>query len=168
MAGVEDGDETRVASWNASTVAVPPELTADWEELPADRVAQLRGFGVWDSGDVEAWLDLFSSDCEFRSLLTDRVEGPAAFNGHDGLKAFWKSQKEIWEDQKHTSERAWRRERLIIVAGHQQVRAKGSGAEVEMRVAFLSERDAEGKIRWAAQFASLDEALEAAKLRGQP
>ncbi len=167
MAGVEDDDETRVASTSPSTTVVPWELAENWEELPAKRVAQLRGFGVWDSGDVEMWIKLFSPDCEFRSLLTDRVEGPSAFSGHEGLRAFWNSQKEIWEDHRHVSERAWRRGRLIIVVGRQHVRGRGSGVEVEMRVAFLSERDADGKIRWAAQFASLDEAVEAAKLRGQ-
>ncbi|MDQ3571266.1 MAG: nuclear transport factor 2 family protein [Actinomycetota bacterium] len=121
----------------------------------------MRGFDAWDRGDLETWIELFSPDCEFRTLVTDSVEG-TAFKGRDGLRAFWMSQQEIWNNPRHVSERAWRRGRLIIVAGRQRAEGKGSGVEVEMPVFFVSERNSRGKIRWAAQFSSLEDAVATA------
>ena len=142
---------------------LPPEL-ADWDAFSPEQVARLSGFQAWDRDDVEPWIERFSPECEFRAYVSDQLED-SVFRGHEGLREFWRAQKEVWEHGRHVVERAWRRGRLILVVGRQQGRGRGSGVEVEMPVVFLSERDENRKVRWSAQFTSLAEALEAAERR---
>jgi catechol 2,3-dioxygenase-like lactoylglutathione lyase family enzyme/ketosteroid isomerase-like protein len=145
------------------TAEGPHELEG-WEPLSPEQIAGFRGFEPWDRNDIEAWIDRFSSDCEFRAYVSDQVED-TVYRGHQGLREFWQAQKEVWEDTRHTIERAWRRGQLILVLGRQHARGKASGVEVELPVVFLSERDEERRVSWSAQYVSIAEALDAARRR---
>jgi ketosteroid isomerase-like protein len=136
------------------------EAPDGWDELPRERVARLRGFDAWRSGDPETWIKRFSPDCEFRSFVSD-LEGEV-YRGHDGLREFLRAQSEVWAEIHMVAERGWRRGRMIMVAGHLATRARHSGVEVDLPIVFLAERERDGRTRWAAQFESLGAAIAAA------
>jgi hypothetical protein len=48
----------------------------------------MRGSEPWDRNDVEAWIDRFSPDCEFRAYVSDQLED-TLYRGHEGLREFW-------------------------------------------------------------------------------
>ncbi len=141
----------------------PLELDG-WEALSPEQIARMRGFELWDRDDVESWIERFSPDCEFRAYVSDRLED-SVYRGHEGLREFWRAQKEVWENPRHVVERAWRRDALLLVLARQHARGKGSGIEIDMPVVFLSERDEQRRVRWSAQFESLSDALDAARQR---
>ena len=141
----------------------PPELEG-WEPLAQDQIAGLRGFEPWERDDLEAWIEQFSPDCEFRAYVSDQLED-SIYRGHDGLREFWRTQKDVWKHSSHVIEHAWSRGAFIIVAARQHGVGRSSGIAVEQPIVALSERNEQRKICWAAQFLSLGDALAAAGQR---
>ena len=140
-----------------------PQLEG-WQQLSQDQIASFRGFDSWDHDDIENWLAGFSDDCEFRAFLSDQL-GDSVYRGHDGLREFWRTQKDVWRDNHHVIENAWSRDGFILVAARQGGVGKASGVAVEQPIVILSERNEQRKVCWSAQFATLADALRAAERR---
>ena len=94
-----------------------------------------EGYEVWNSGDLDAWLELLDPEVE-----TVFYAGPDAstYRGHEGVRQWYREGLEAWD--------GWGRiepdeivdlgDRVLVTA-RWRVRGKGSGLEVESRQALL-------------------------------
>jgi ketosteroid isomerase-like protein len=88
-----------------------------------------------NGGDIEGVVEL----CEpgFRLDMSERVFNPETYEGHDGIRRFYADVRDVWQDYR------WDPEELLDAAPHvvalvnAQGRGRGSGLEVDRRVALV-------------------------------
>jgi ketosteroid isomerase-like protein len=122
---------------------------------------------AWGRRDIDAALAYTDPQIEL-DWSESRAPFSGIYRGHDGLRRFWASLWEAWDEFRVIVE-----EEIVecgegrhITATAARARGRGSGIEVESRGAVLwTVRD--GKIAGAKLFQSKDEALEAVGLSAE-
>ena len=123
-----------------------------------------RGYGLFNSGDVDAWLATLSPDVE----LDERFLAPDAtvYHGREGVRRWWNVGTEVVEPPRLTVLRWFDGGDAVVTDVTARVRGLGSGAETTARLAHAF-RIRDGKIVYLGSFATVAEALEAVGLSEQ-
>jgi uncharacterized protein len=113
--------------------------------------------------DTRTVLDLYDPEVEWdvsRSPMA-RLVGEGRYQGHEGLRRFFRAYHEAWERVEYDYEELIDAGEHVISLAHDRGRGRASGAEVEFtQYAVWTIR--EGKIVRVAWLGTRDEALEAA------
>jgi ketosteroid isomerase-like protein len=117
-----------------------------------------RAFDSWNrgSGDVASW---YHPDVELGG-----PDVPGVFHGYEGLRRFREDMLSAWEYFHLTVDEFIDRGDNVLALTRGHGRGKGSGADIEQRVAHLCTVQ-EGKIRRLWIFQDREQALEALGLR---
>lgn len=120
----------------------------------------LRGYELFNRGDIEGSLDMLHPEIEWQTYI---VPGPggATYRGHDGVRELWSEAQRIFGGFKNIPEEVYEAgDRVVVFVRVEGVGAK-SGAPVEARIAHVQTiRD--GKVIRVESFEDRDEALRAA------
>jgi ketosteroid isomerase-like protein len=122
-----------------------------------------RAYESLNRGDVEPIVEFCDED--FVLDMSQRVFNPNVYDGHDGIRRFYRDVMEIWESYQWTVENALASGDDVVAMLRCVGRGRGSGLEVNWRVAWIwSFRNGRGKsLRF---YRDRDQALEAAGLSG--
>jgi uncharacterized protein len=116
--------------------------------------------------DTATVLDLYHPEVEWdvsRSPMA-RLVGEGRYQGHEGLRRFFRAYHEAWENMEYEYEELIDAGEHVISVTHDRGRGRTSGAEVEFKqYAVWTIR--EGKIVQAVWCGTRAEALEAAGLQ---
>jgi ketosteroid isomerase-like protein len=116
--------------------------------------------------DTATVLDLYDQEVEWdvsRSPMA-RLVGEGRYQGHEGLRRFFRAYHEAWENVEYEHEELIDAGDRVISVDHERGRGRASGAKVEFtQYAVWTIR--EGKIVQSVWFPTRAEALEAAGLR---
>ncbi len=124
--------------------------------------------GVFDAvnrRDIEAVLGAYSPDAQMVTLTSAFLQG-RGYEGHDGIRDYFSSMADVWQDLTLSPEEATDLDGHVLVRGHWRSRGRGSGAEVDAPAAWLFTVES-GQISNSRAFRDVDEAL-AALAAGHP
>jgi hypothetical protein len=108
---------------------VPP----DYRSL----LAQCRD--AYNARDPDAFVAVWNADCEWHPFLTARVEGDPGYHGHNGIRAWFEDVDEMFSEMHVDLDQFREVKGRLLVLGHMQAKARGSGAEVQTEVSWLVE-----------------------------
>jgi ketosteroid isomerase-like protein len=131
---------------------------------PEENVARVRtGMQAFNRGDVEAVLQFLDEEIEIFS--SPELANPGTYHGHEGYQQWLSNWLEVWDgfevDVEHVEAVGGRH---VVAAIHQHARGKGSGVEVDMRIAYMFEVD-ESRTMALHLYPSWDEAMAVARER---
>ena len=114
------------------------------------------GLAAFNRADMLAG-DHWTEDCEFVSITAGQIEG-GTYRGHDGLRRYAEDRSAAWEELHFEPDEFIEDGERLIVVGLLSGRGRGSGIEVDQRVAVVCEvRD--GKLYRAHAYPNVDAAL---------
>jgi hypothetical protein len=123
-----------------------------------------RAGDAYNARDPEAWVQVWSADCEWHPFLTARVEGDPGYHGHNGMRAWFEDTDEMFTDPHVELEQFREIKGRLLVLGQMTAKGRGSGAEVQSEVAWVIEPRAD-RLRRGWAYTSHEEAgREAAAL----
>lgn len=94
---------------------------------------------AYNARDPDAWLKLWSIDCEWHPFLTARVEGDPGYHGHNGMRAWFEDTDEMFTEP-HVEIEQFREVRgRLLVLGRMTAKGRGSGTELSSEVAWVVE-----------------------------
>jgi ketosteroid isomerase-like protein len=126
----------------------------DREELARTSMA------AFNRRDVEAVVQTFERDAEWWPLRSS-TEGP--YRGHDGIRAWFEDTAEMFEYLRAEVDEVDERGDVVVASGRLEVKGRGSGAAIEVPIAWVF-RFAGEKVIWAKSYANREEALAEAGL----
>jgi ketosteroid isomerase-like protein len=89
--------------------------------------------------DPDAWVRIWTTNCEWHPFLTARVEGDPGYHGHNGMRAWFEDVDEMFSEM-HVELESFREiGNRVLVLGQMKATGRGSGAEVESEVAWVFE-----------------------------
>jgi hypothetical protein len=103
--------------------------------VPADyqrMVEHLRD--AYNARDPDAFVEVWSADCEWHPFLTARVEGDPGYHGHNGMRAWFEDLDEMYADLRVEFESFREVKGRLVVLGQMTAKGRG-GAEVQSEVA---------------------------------
>ena len=106
-------------------------MVSDYRELIE------RGADAYNHRDPDAWVAVWSSDCEWHPFLTARVEGDPGYHGHNGMRAWFEDVDEMFSEMHVELDRFRQVGDRLLVLGHMTATSRGSGAEVRSEVAWV-------------------------------
>jgi uncharacterized protein len=150
-------DGRAVKWWGARTLAEAFEEVGD-ERLPI----VLRGYEAFNSGDLEAAVELFDEEVVWHTWI---VPGPGGgvYHGHDGVRELWNDARNVFGHFRNEPERLLAGDEHVVTFIHVCGKGKGSGAEVEARIAHLLTFRGDRVVR-VDSYEDRDAALQAAGL----
>jgi ketosteroid isomerase-like protein len=86
-------------------------------------------------GDIEAFVEL--CDPDFHLDMSERVFNPATYEGHEGIRRFYREVREVWEEFKWEPEALHDSGEQVVALLHSQGRGRGSGVEIDRHVAMV-------------------------------
>jgi ketosteroid isomerase-like protein len=98
-----------------------------------------RARDAYNARDPEAWLALWTTDCEWHPFLTARVEGDPGYHGHNGIRAWFEDVDEMFVDMHVDLEQFREVHGRVLAFGRMTARSRTSGAEVSNEVAWVFE-----------------------------
>jgi ketosteroid isomerase-like protein len=122
-----------------------------------------RGYEAFGRGDLGAAMELFHPDVEWHD---PERPGGGTYRGHEGVLRNLAEWLEGWEEFRLEPEEFLEAGDQVVVLVRQSGRGKGSGVEIEGRLAQVFGLR-EGKVVWARTYTSREEALKAAGLGEQ-
>ncbi|HKH22629.1 MAG TPA: nuclear transport factor 2 family protein [Solirubrobacterales bacterium] len=125
--------------------------------LAAYRQMLEQGRNAYNARDPEAWVELWSGDCEWHPFLTARVEGDPGYHGHNGMRAWFEDTDEMFVNPHVELEQFREVKGRILVLGQMTATGRGTGTEVSSEVAWVFEPRGE-KFRRGWAYASHKEA----------
>ncbi len=112
--------------------------------------------------DPDAWVAVWSPDCEWHPFLTARVEGDPGYHGHNGMRAWFEDVDEMFDGMVVELDQYRQVGDRLLVLGRMTARDRVKGAEVRTEVAWVVEPKGERFQRgWA--YTSHEEAERAAR-----
>lgn len=90
-----------------------------------------RAYDALNRGDIEALLRLCNPD--FHLDMSERVFNPATYEGHDGIRRFYREVREVWEEFKWEPKALHGAGEQVVALLHSHGRGSGSGIEIERR-----------------------------------
>ena len=121
-----------------------------------------RAADAYNRQDPDAWVAVWSPDCEWHPFLTARVEGDPGYHGHNGMRAWFEDVDEMFSEM-HVELGRFRQvgDRLLVL-GQMTATGRVSGVAVSSEVAWVMElRDDKLRRGWA--YMSHEEAARAAE-----
>jgi uncharacterized protein (TIGR02246 family) len=116
-----------------------------------------RVFDAINRRDVQAVLEAYHPDADMSTLTSELVQGKA-YRGHTGIREYFSSFADVWEELRLEPEEIRDLGDRILVIGRWSSRGKESGAEVEAPAAWLfAVRD--GRVLFSRAYRDADEAL---------
>jgi ketosteroid isomerase-like protein len=96
----------------------------------------LDGYEAFNRGDLERALELFAPDVVWHTWI---VPGPGGgtYQGHEGVRELWSDARNVFGDFRNEPERLIASDDHVVAYIRVCGRGKGSGAEVEARIAHL-------------------------------
>jgi ketosteroid isomerase-like protein len=122
-----------------------------------------RGYGLLNSGQIEAWIDLFHPDAETHDLAAI-PDAPVVRRGHEALRRWVVMMEEIWVDGRYEPEEFIDAGELVVVAVRAKARGRGSGVPMDVPIFQVFEMH-DGKVRRSWSYLNRAEALDAVGLR---
>ena len=121
-------------------------------------VQLVRGvFEAINRRDVQAMLDAYHRDADMSTLTSELVHGKS-YRGHTGIREYFSSFADVWEELHLEPEEIRDLGDRILVVGRWSSRGRESGAEVEAPAAWIFVvRD--GKVVFSRAYRDADEAL---------
>lgn len=124
-----------------------------------------RAIAAFNRGELDtlaATYDWYHADLEF--LEDPRLPDATAHSGADAIEAYFRNFFDLFEDYSFEIEEIVDAGDQVVVLNRQRARSKGSGAQVDMRNAWVfAFRD--GRISRITPYWERSKALEAARLR---
>ena len=118
-------------------------------------------FEAFQTRDLDAFLNCFDPDVEYRSLVLE-VEG--TYRGRDGMRRWWDGLLEVFPDWNPQIVDSREVGRCVVSRVRAEGRGTGSGISRDKDIWHVAEvRD--GRLSWSVFLRTEDEALEAARLR---
>jgi hypothetical protein len=119
--------------------------------VPADywkMLEQLRD--AYNARDPEAFVAVWSADCEWHPFLTARVEGDPGYHGHNGMRAWFEDTDEMFADPHVELDQFKEIKGRVVAFGHMTAKGRGGGTEVNNEVAWVIEpRNEKFRRGWA-------------------
>jgi ketosteroid isomerase-like protein len=116
-----------------------------------------RVFDAINRRDVQTMLDAYHPDADMSTLTSELVHGKA-YRGHTGIREYFSSFADVWEELRLEPEEIRDLGGRILVVGRWSSRGKGSGADVESPAAWIfAVRD--GRIVFSRAYRDAEEAL---------
>lgn len=116
-----------------------------------------RVFEAINERDVDAMLAAYHPDADLSTLTSELVQGNA-YRGHSGIREYFSSFTDVWEELHLEPEDIRDLGDRILVVGRWSSRGKESGAEVESSAAWVfAVRD--GRIVFTRAYRDAEEAL---------
>jgi ketosteroid isomerase-like protein len=123
-----------------------------------------RGFEALSSGEIERILEFVDPDFE-GSVPPELSTEPDTYRGHEGIRRYFQSWWDAMEDVRFEAVRLWDAGDAVVVDTRMTARGKQTAIPVEQRFGQIwTLRD--GRAITVENFASVDDALEAAGITG--
>ena len=123
-----------------------------------------RGIAAWNRGDIDATLDVFDPEVEWRPTFQRLLGGDTAvYRGRHGVREFLQDLDETWAELPIEITEIRDLGERIVAIGHLRGRGKQSGAELESSIGYVVEFK-NGKVIRMDDYLDHQEALEAAGL----
>lgn len=104
--------------------------------MPGDTVAIVRrAHEALNAGDIDALTAL--CDPSFRLDMSDRVFNPAVYEGHDGIRAFYREVMDVWESFTWEPTELEAHGAFVVALLESTGKARGSGLELDRRSAMV-------------------------------
>ncbi|MGA8928001.1 MAG: nuclear transport factor 2 family protein [Solirubrobacterales bacterium] len=117
---------------------------------------------AYNRRDPDAWVAVWSPDCEWHPFLTARVEGDPGYHGHNGMRAWFEDVDEMFSEMHVELGRLRQVGDRLLVLGQMTATGRVSGVVVSSEVAWVMElRDDKLRRGWA--YMSHEEAARAAE-----
>ena len=94
-----------------------------------------RAYEALNAGDMDGLIEI--CDPGFELDMEERVFNPATYRGHDGIRRFYAEVREVWEDYRWEPEELIDRGDQVVALLHARGRGRGSGLEIDRRVAMV-------------------------------
>ena len=94
-----------------------------------------RAHDALNAGDEDALISL--CDPDFRLDMSDRVFNPAVYEGHDGIRAFYREVMDVWETFTWEVREVEEHDGVIVALLESTGKARGSGLELDRRSAMV-------------------------------
>jgi ketosteroid isomerase-like protein len=126
-----------------------------------------RAIDAWNREDLNAFLETWHPECEWRPAFPRSLEGVGAvYHGREGIARAWRGVRAVWEEYRLDPEDAQVVGGKLVVVGRVYARGKESGLELDSGwSAVISFRDGMAISAW--DWLDRDEALKAASLSEQ-
>jgi ketosteroid isomerase-like protein len=123
-----------------------------------------RGIAAWNRGDIDATLEVFDPEVEWRPTFQRLLGGDTAvYRGRHGVREFLQDLDETWAELPIEIMEIRDLGERIVAIGHLRGRGKQSGAELESSIGYVVEFK-NGKVIRMDDYLDHQEALEAAGL----
>ena len=120
---------------------------------------------AWNAHDIERWIGHWDTSCTWLPRLRGEVEGTQVYEGHEGLRRYWKEDEAVWDTFVIEVQQVQPVGDEVIATG--MATACGiSGVETTRPLAFQF-RLRDGRIVRGQSYLDVREALEAAGLSDQ-
>ncbi len=113
-------------------------------------------FAALNNRDVDRFIAAFAPDAEWWPLRSS-TEGP--YRGHDGIRAYFADTAEMFEHLRADLEEIHQGDDVMLAFGRLDAQGRGSGARVELVIAWVLRFGADDKVIWAKSFADRDDAI---------
>jgi len=124
-----------------------------------------KSFDAWNRGDIESFVALYHSDCEWGFTHFDGWPEEGTYAGHSGLRRLFEQWLSAWEDFHVEAEEVGPvGDDRVLMQARTFSRGKGSGAYVESPPFWQLCTLREGKLLRVVNYTDRAEALEAAGL----
>jgi ketosteroid isomerase-like protein len=121
-----------------------------------------RARDAYNARDAEAWIAVWTTDCEWHPFLTAREEGDPGYHGHNGVRAWFEDVDEMFTDM-HVELDTYREVGdRVLVLGEMTAKRRGTGEPVSSDVAWVVEPRGD-KLRRGWAYPSHAEAQRAAE-----
>ena len=121
-------------------------------------------FAAFEQGDLEAWLALWDSDCEYRPALEGAVEGAeGVYIGRDAIRDWWRAFHDEWSEVRAEVHEIRDVGDRVVVLEVLRGRRRVSGIPMEQRFGHVLTFRA-GRLAVSEDYFSWEEALEAVGL----
>ena len=124
-----------------------------------------RGIDAWNRQDLDAFLETWHLECEWRPAFPRSLEGVGTvYRGHEGIARAWHGVRAVWDEYRLEPEDARVVGDQLVATGHVYAHGKESGLDLDSGwSALITIRD--GLALSAFDWLDRDTALEAAGLR---
>jgi uncharacterized protein len=129
--------------------------------VPGNAEIVRRSYEVWNSGDLDSFLEFLSPDLEMD--LTERVLNPGSYRGVEGFRQWAAELSEVWKEWTMEPEDIVEAGDQVLVTVRARGRGRGSGVAIE-QLGYTVTTVRDGKAVRIAFFYDRDKALGAAGL----
>ena len=92
---------------------------------------------AYNRRDPDAWVAVWSPDCEWHPFLTARVEGDPGYHGHNGIRAWFEDVEEMFSEIRVDLSQFREIGSRLLVLGEMEARSRATGEAVSSEVAWV-------------------------------